>query len=412
MRPTIAVGSLARAFACSCLGCVQLNLQSRPVSIRDRIALQAPLAPAAQHHRRSLDARRRKVRICVWVNALQREASYALQSVEVPRRRRNQKPLDSNDGNRMQVRDRLPLIGATSLDVVDQCVKKCDRISSPLRHFSVPAASSDCHRTHEGRGSCTDDSTDQTDAGTNQGGKEGIHEQTSVRRRGGAVCNRHQRWHIDGADIDLTPFPEYAHAERCLSGTLWKRGIGLTTGELQLAASLIRYWSIEERAEGRIADRMATIGVDSLDADNVFLAAYPEIVRLTTIITDLSFASYLLSPRFSLAEQVWALEAAVVTVMNGCTTPRLHQVAERIVARGKLAVETAFGMRQNAHNTRPANLEKALIASSQRHRSCLLRHLSTVRIQILPYTPGVAVPSSRVLSRRRSVPDLADESAS
>ncbi len=237
-------------------------------------------------------------------------------------------------------------------------------------------------------------------------------EQTSVRRRGGAVCNRHQRWHIDGADIDLTPFPEYAHAERCLSGTLWKRGIGLTTGELQLAASLIRYWSIEERAEGRIADRMATIGVDSLDADNVFLAAYPEIVRLTTIITDLSFASYLLSPRFSLAEQVWALEAAVVTVMNGCTTPRLHQVAERIVARGKLAVETAFGMRQNAHNTRPANLEKALIASSQRHRSCLLRHLSTVRIQILPYTPGVAVPSSRVLSRRRSVPDLADESAS
>lgn len=237
-------------------------------------------------------------------------------------------------------------------------------------------------------------------------------EQTSVRSRGGAVCNRHQRWHIDGADIDLTGFPEYAHAERCLSGTLWKRGVGLTTGELQLSASLIRYWSIEERLDGRICDRMATTGIDSLDADTVFFAAYPEIVRLTTIITDLSFASYLLSPRFSLAEQVWALEAAVVTVMHGCTTPRLHQVAERIVTRGKLAVETAFGMRQNAHNKRPATLEKALIASSQRHRSCLLRHLSTVRIQILPYMPGVAVSSSRVLSRRRPVPDLADDSAS
>lgn len=231
-------------------------------------------------------------------------------------------------------------------------------------------------------------------------------EQTSVQSRGGAVCNRHQRWYIDGADRDLTGFPEYAHAERFLSGTLWKRGIGLTTGELQLAASLIRYWSIEDRLHGRIADRMGTIGIDVLDADSVFLVAYPEIVRLTAILTDLSFASYLLSPRFSLAEQVWALEAAVVTVMRGGTTPHLHQVAERIVARGKKAVETAFGMRQNANNQRPATLEKALVASSQRHRSCLLRHLSTVRIQILPYEPGVAAPRNRILVRRRPVPDL------
>lgn len=233
-------------------------------------------------------------------------------------------------------------------------------------------------------------------------------QQTSVQSRGGAVCNHHQRWHIDGADIDLTGFPEFAHAERCLSGTLWKRGVGLTTGELQLAASLIRCWATDEQLEGRIVDRMTMIGIDSLDADSVFLAAYPEIVRLTTILTDLSFASYLLSPRFSLAEQVWALEAAVVTVMHGCTTPRLHQDAERIVARGKMAVETAFSMRQNAHNKRPAPLEKALVASSQRHRSCLLRHLSTVRMQILPYQPGVAVPRNHVLMCRRPLPDLVD----
>lgn len=53
-------------------------------------------------------------------------------------------------------------------------------------------------------------------------------------------------------------------------------------------------------------------------------------------------------------------------------------------------------------------LEKALIASSQ-HRTCLLRHLSTVRIQILPYQPGLAVPRSRVLDRHRPLPDLAVE---
>lgn len=233
-------------------------------------------------------------------------------------------------------------------------------------------------------------------------------EQTSVRSRGGAVCNRHRRWHFDGTDIDLTRLPEFAHAERCLSGALWKRGIGLTTGELQLSASLIRCWAVDEQLEGRIVDRMGMIGINSLDADSVLLAAYPEIVRLTTILTDLSFASYLLSPRFSLAEQVWALEAAVVTVMNGCTTPRLHQIAERIVARGKMAVETAFGMRQNASNNRPATLEKSLVASSQRHRSCLLRHLSTVRIQIPPYEPGVAAPRNRVLVRRHPLPDVVE----
>ena len=233
-------------------------------------------------------------------------------------------------------------------------------------------------------------------------------EQTSVQSRGGAVCNHHRRWHFDGADIDLTGLPEFAHAERCLSGTLWRRGIGLATGELQLAASLIRCWVTDEQLEGRIVDRMKMIGIDSIDADSVLLAAYPEIVHLTTILTDLSFASYLLSPRFSLAEQVWALEAAVVTVMRGCTTLHLHQVAEQIVARGKMAVETAFGMRQNASNKRPATLEKSLVASSQRYRSCLLRHLSTVRIQILPYEPGVAAPRNRVLTRRRLLPDLVE----
>lgn len=232
---------------------------------------------------------------------------------------------------------------------------------------------------------------------------------TTVCSRGGAVCNRHGRWHLDGADLDLSPFPEYTHAERCLSGTLWKRGIGLTTGELQLAATLIRYWAMEDQISSRVMNRMAGLGVDELNSETVFLITYPEIVNLTTVLTDLSFASYLLSPRFSLAEQVWALEAAVITIMQGSTTPRLHHVAEKIISRGKAAVETAFGMRQNAHNKRPATLEKALIAASQRHRSCLLRHLSTVRIQVLPFEPGVAAPSNGVLARRRPLPDLALE---
>ncbi|MGM7669136.1 hypothetical protein [Microbacterium sp. A93] len=232
-------------------------------------------------------------------------------------------------------------------------------------------------------------------------------EETTVHRRGGAVCNRHRRWHIEGGDHDLTAFPEYLHAERCLSGTLWKRGIGLSTGELQLAAVLVGHWTIDTVLNDRLRARMTSFGIGAVDQDTALLVAYPEIVSLTTVLTDPSFASYLLTPRFSTAQQVWALEAAVVTIMHGSTTQRLHEVAQQIVARGKAAVETAYGMRQRATNKRPAALEKALIASSDRHRACLLRHLSTVRIQVLPYEPGVAAPRTRVLDRRRPQPDPA-----
>lgn len=35
----------------------------------------------------------------------------------------------------------------------------------------------------------------------------------------------------------------------------------------------------------------------------------------------------------------------------------------------------------------------------------MLRHLSTVRIQIIPYTPGIATPRNRTLAARRALPD-------
>lgn len=80
-----------------------------------------------------------------------------------------------------------------------------------------------------------------------------------------------------------------------------------------------------------------------------------------------------------------------------------------VFAAGReMAVETAFGMRQNANNKRLATLEKSLIASSRRDRSCLFRHLSTVGAQILPYESGVAAPRNRVLTRRRLLPDLVE----
>lgn len=60
-------------------------------------------------------------------------------------------------------------------------------------------------------------------------------EPVEVRTRTGAVCARHRRWHYAGADDALTDCVEHLRAERCLTGTLWERGIGPDTGELELA---------------------------------------------------------------------------------------------------------------------------------------------------------------------------------
>ena len=228
---------------------------------------------------------------------------------------------------------------------------------------------------------------------------------TTVRSRGGAICNRHGRWHVNGHDVDVSELPEYLHAERCLSGTLWKRGISLSTGELQLAAALIGHWAHDNEPTRWMQRRADALGVDAGTDDTVLLFAYPEIVALTAVLTDMSFASYLLTSRFRLVQQVTALEAAVIGIVEGHANRSLHELAERVVITGKDAVGTAMTMRASHRTKRQCGLEKALIAASQRHRNCLLRHLSTVRIRITPYHPAAAAPAARTLARRRPLPD-------
>ena len=60
-----------------------------------------------------------------------------------------------------------------------------------------------------------------------------------VQSRAGAFCARHERWHYDGRDEAIGIPVAYARAERCLTGTLWARGIGLDTGEIELACEII-----------------------------------------------------------------------------------------------------------------------------------------------------------------------------
>ena len=139
------------------------------------------------------------------------------------------------------------------------------------------------------------------------------------------------------------------------------------------------------RSNGNDRDRLARCGQR--------LPRRPE-VRLTAILTDLSFASYLLSPRFSLAEQVWALEAAVVTVMHGRTGP---DPRSRLLSGSWHAGRwplMAFSMRQNANNKRPCS-RHLLLRPSGTEAAC--SDTSAQCIQIFRLSPEIAVPRSRVL---------------
>lgn len=96
-------------------------------------------------------------------------------------------------------------------------------------------------------------------------------EPVEVRTRTGAVCARHRRWHYAGADDALTDCVEHLRAERCLTGTLWERGIGPDTGELELATALIGATDLGQEDESH---------------RTALARHYPEAVRLVALLTE------------------------------------------------------------------------------------------------------------------------------
>lgn len=233
---------------------------------------------------------------------------------------------------------------------------------------------------------------------------------TTVISRGGAVCLHHGRWHLDGRDIDIRRFPEYGRAERWLSGKLWLRGIGLHTGELQLAARLLRIAAEDTRSSPAIG-RGQTLGVDPFSSDADFLlCAYPEIVALTGTLIQPEFLRYLLSPRYDPRPQVEIIEGVIARLAHAPAERGLRRTAENVIEHSRRAVLAAYGARKSRNvKTIRCRLDKALYASARTHRACLLRHLDAVRIPANWDVPlGWAAPPTRVLNRARLLPDDLD----
>ena len=83
--------------------------------------------------------------------------------------------------------------------------------------------------------------------------------------RGGPLCLTHHHWAYRALHADVAGMPDYENAELLLRSQLWKRGVALHTGELNLAAAFIHSWHDGSDGSSPIRDRMASFGIPHLN---------------------------------------------------------------------------------------------------------------------------------------------------
>jgi hypothetical protein len=214
---------------------------------------------------------------------------------------------------------------------------------------------------------------------------------TQVASRAGAICLRHRRW-AHGTHLDITGMHTHLAAERLFRAVLHDRGIGLETGELQLADSLLSHWSREHPPPDRPAP---------LQEHGTFFQSYPQIVRLTVTLTDPRFTSSLLDPHWSPSQQALLLSHAITDVTRQRPSDSTLEDLWAQVYTGRRAVEAAFGM-LGRRQSRKCAWERALCAAAYTHRACLLRHLdariSRPRDHLIP---RVKTPTAAATVRRQ-----------
>lgn len=181
-----------------------------------------------------------------------------------------------------------------------------------------------------------------------------------ARTRSGAVCARHRRWHNDGRD-DHLPDVRYLRAERCLTGTLWQRGIGLNTGELKLAADLLTAHRNHTDPRGDPSDRLRVV--------------YPEAVRLTAFLTEPWATRFLANSGVGYLPVIALIEASVTAVSAGRKRD-LESIRETFRTTGREAyVRIARTIRvRHGRSVALGELGTRVRGSTPRLRATFLRH--------------------------------------
>lgn len=192
-----------------------------------------------------------------------------------------------------------------------------------------------------------------------------------ARIRSGPVCVKHRRWHYDGQDIDLTNERRHLRAERCFTGMLWERGIGLETGEIELATDLL---SAKRRLEGRLSD------VPSYSARLRVL--YPDVIALVELLTEPWAVQFLSNRKLGHVPVALLVDAAVAAVESRSARAK-DELRGSFVARGREANVRVGRMLRLRHGQSPERGEFGthLLEYGPRLRAVFLRHTNARRPQ-------------------------------
>lgn len=222
---------------------------------------------------------------------------------------------------------------------------------------------------------------------------------TTTIGRGGALCLTHHHWAYRALHAHIVGMRGYESAEVLLRSQLWKRGVALHTGELNLAAAFVHAWYEGTDAPSAIDARMARIGIPRLDAyEDVLLCAYPEIIRLACVLTSPRTITPILDVTTSALAQADRLLPAVAKAIGDEPNHALRTFTISVVGHAHRAMLYMYGLRnskQVKHQRCPLN--RALITAAHRQCACLLRHANPRVLPDIAGRTGQAALRSRVI---------------
>lgn len=225
--------------------------------------------------------------------------------------------------------------------------------------------------------------------------------------RGGAYCTQHAHWSFRDLHATTPDTDEYAQAELELRTTLWERGVTLHTGEVNLAAALVRAWNDGTPAPGRLHDRSEIFGLASPRSyEEVLLCAYPDVIRVATLITTRRVITPLLDTAVSALTQADRFTAAIAATCGGHPNEGLRQLARAVIGYAHRSVHYAAGLRRTPQTKNLAcPMNRALIVAAGRQRACLLRHATPAQIRDTGWKRTGGAPRPRATRNRPLQPD-------
>ncbi|WP_448262132.1 hypothetical protein [Microbacterium aurum] len=234
--------------------------------------------------------------------------------------------------------------------------------------------------------------------------------ETTTVARGGALCLTHRHWAFRGLHADVSPLPEYEQAERVLRSQLWNRGVALHTGEINLAAAFVQAWHAGTDAPSVISERMKRFRVSALDTyDEVLLCAYPEVIRVASVMTAPRMITPVLNVTISALTQADLLMEAITKAIGVKPNNALRDFTISVVGHAHRAMLYMYSLRNSAqvkHQLCPLN--RALMVAAHRQPACVLRHANPRGLPDIAGRPGHAAPRTRII---RNWPILIDELA-